>query len=435
MMTVSSRCSALTLFLLLSLFANGQTPPAVPAQLTLAQAEQLAVRNNPQISISKLGALAEAQVTRQVRSAELPNASGNLTAVLPHAGSRIAAGGLNNPLILERAAGGVTVSQLITDFGRTPILVQSARYHARAADAAQIATSQDIRFAVDDAFYRALSAQALVRVAEETVNARQTTTDQVSALTNAKLKSDLDLSFANVNLAQAKLLLLDAQNGAAESLATLNTLLGFENAPAYTLVETIAPPPALPTEPEAALVRQALRSRPDLLALDDQFRAAQSFARSEHELYRPTLSGLAAFGGTPVRGSSPLTPWYGAAGINLNIPIFNGFQYSARANEADYRRDQASEQVRDLRNRIAHDVRVTLLNLQAASQRTIVTAQLLQEANTALDLATTRYKLGLSSIVELSQAQLQQTQAAIGNTNARYDYQSASAALGFQLGQ
>ncbi len=63
-----------------------------------------------------------------------------------------------------------------------------------------------------------------------------------------------------------------------------------------------------------------------------------------------------------------------------------------------------------------------------------VTAEFLKEANTALDLADTRYRLGLSSIVELSQAQLQQTQAQIADANARFEYEADLAALRFQSG-
>src|ERR1022692_1243158 len=106
------------------------SPPAQP--LTLAQAEQTALRNNPRIAVSRLLALAQGQVVREVRAGELPTISGNLTAVDSHAGSRITAGGLNNPVVYERAAGGVTVSQLITDFGRTHNLVGSADLRAKA---------------------------------------------------------------------------------------------------------------------------------------------------------------------------------------------------------------------------------------------------------------------------------------------------------------
>src|SRR5579859_1075218 len=80
------------------------TPAQSTAQtLTLAQAEQLALKNNPRVAVSRLLALAEGQIVREVRSAELPTVTGNLTAADPHAGSRITAGALNNPIVYQRA--------------------------------------------------------------------------------------------------------------------------------------------------------------------------------------------------------------------------------------------------------------------------------------------------------------------------------------------
>ena len=118
----------------------------------------------------------------------------------------------------------------------------------------------------------------------------------------------------------------------------------------------------------------------------------------------------------------------------MNIPIFNGFLYQAQAKEASIRAKAAAEQTRDLRDRIVRDVRTAWLSANTAYQRVAVTAELLKEANLALSLAQTRYKLGLSSIVELSQAQFQQTDAAIGNTDAQYQYRLALAALNYQTG-
>ncbi|HEX8926118.1 MAG TPA: TolC family protein [Terriglobales bacterium] len=420
-----------------ALAASAQTPTANQAShgMTLQEAEQLALKNNPQITVSKLLALAQGQVSREVRSVEFPQATGNLTAVEPReGGTRITAGVLNAPNVFERAAGGVTFGQLITDFGRTGNLVASANLNEKAAAQNQIATQADITLAVDQAFYKALAAQALLNVAQQTVAARQTTADQVEALTKAKLKSDLDLSFANVNLAQAKLLLLDAENNKATAFANLNTLLGFERMQSYLLVdESGAPLPAAPTNQDQ-LVDLALHSRPDLAALEYRSESAEKFRRAEHDLLRPSVSALAAVGGTPVRVPQ-LTSWYGAVGVNVSIPLFNGFQFNARAKEADYRAAAAQQQVRDLRDRIARDVDVTYLQAQSSFQRVNVTAQLLAQANLALDLAKTRYELGLGSIVELSQALLQQTEAAIGNTNARYEYLSPLSSLRFQTGQ
>jgi outer membrane protein len=421
------------------LFAQAPTatpaPAPTPLQLTLHDAEQLALKNNPQITVARLLTFAQHQVTREARSGELPTATGNLTAVDAHNGTRITAGVLNNPSVFNRAAGGVTLGQLITDFGRTQNLVASQHLREQAQQQSELATAADIALATDQAFYAALAAQAQLLVAQQTVNTRQTTADQVQALANAKLRSDLDLSFANVNLAQAKLLLLDAQNRKDAAFTNLNEILGFEKATTYLLIDESNKPLSAPPATEEDLVQQAFRSRPDLAAIDDQLQAEQRFARAEHELSRPTISGLAAFGDTPVRADQITSPWYGAAGVNMSIPIFNGFLFSARAHEADYRASALEQQVRDLRDKIARDVRVTWLESNTAFQRVTVAAQLLQQANLALDLAQTRYKLGLSSIVELSQAQLQQTDAQIGSTNARYEYLTTLSELMYQTGK
>jgi outer membrane protein len=85
-----------------------------------------------------------------------------------------------------------------------------------------------------------------------------------------------------------------------------------------------------------------------------------------------------------------------------------------------------------MRNQISRDVRTSWLNANAAYQKLDVTQQLLQQANLGLRLAKTRYQMGLSSIVELSQAQLQQTQAEISYVQAGYDYQLSLATLTYE---
>jgi outer membrane protein len=140
-------------------------------------------------------------------------------------------------------------------------------------------------------------------------------------------------------------------------------------------------------------------------------------------------------GSVPIRPSAYYpTNWWGGIGVNMNITIFNGFLYSAQAKEASIRAQAVSEQSRDLRDRIVRDVRTAWLAANTAYQRVAVTDELLKEANLALSLAQTRYRLGLSSIVELSQAQFQQTDAAIGNTDAQYQYRLALATLNYQTG-
>ena len=401
--------------------------------LTLQEAEATAIKNNPQITVGKLQALEAHEFVREARSALLPQANLSITAVDSNPGSRISAGLLTNPTVYPRAAAGASVSQLITDFGRTTNLVSNQAFQAKAQDENAVATQQQIVLTVDQAFYNTLETKALLRVAEETVKARQLLVDQIQALTNAKLKSDLDLSFRNVDLARAKLLLLESQNNYQASLSTLSAVLGYPEQQSFAPVE-----PALPLEPPppdaAALVQTALNQRPEVKALEDQVTAASKYAKAEHDLWWPTISANGVAGLAPVRDDH-ISNWYGAVGVNINIPIFNGLLFNARGKSADLQTEVERKRLEDLQDNVARDVRNSWLDTQKAFERLSVTQQLREQANLALELAQARYRLGLGTIVEFSQAELQKTDADLQDTDARYQYFLTRIILSYEMGQ
>jgi len=407
-------------------------PQAPPQQLTLKIAEAMALRNHPLLQAANYDAQAANQVAREQKSAYYPTATGNITGAGAISNSRIAAGYLNNPSVYNRESNGLEVHQLITDFGRTSNLVGSARLGAKAASESAAQTQQDVLLAVNRAYFSVLRAQAVLKVAQETVTNRQVLADQVTTLEKNKLKSMLDVSFAGVNLAQAQLLLVQAQNDQNAATAELANALGLSNSQPFDLDEEPMPaaPPADPTD----LIAQALQTRPDLASARFTHDAAIRYARAERDLWMPTVTATGAAGITPAY-EAPITDRYAAAGINVSIPIFNGFLFSARHQEANLRAKAVDEGMRDLADRISRDVRTAWLDAGTAYQRLDVTAQLLKQAGLALDLAQGRYKLGLSSIVELSQAQLNLTQAQIADTSARYDFQIQSAVLSYQVGR
>ena len=412
--------------------AAAQTP--APERLTREQAEETALRNNPRISVSHLLALAQHQVVRESRAGELPTLTGSVTAEAANDGSRVASGAISDSRLFQHAGGGVALSQLITDFGHTSNLIASSKLQERAQNANALATREDVVLATDQAFYNALQAQALLEVARQTVSTRQATQGQVNQLTQNKLRSTLDLSFANVTVSQAQLLELDARNNANATMAALDEVLGLDHEVAYTLVDstTAAPPPPPDVD---VLVQLAIKQRPDLQSVDLNRQAEQKLSKAQADQKLPTISALGTVGAAPVRpGQYFRSSWDGGIAANVNVPIFNGFLFSAQAKEASLRANAVSEQTRQLRNQIVRDVHTAWLEANNAFLRIAVTAELLNQANQSLGLAQTRYRLGLSSIVELSQAQLQQTEADISHTNAEYQYRLALAALNFQIG-
>jgi len=325
----------------------------------------------------------------------------------------------------------VDVTQIITDFGRSINLSASSKLHAHAQAQAAVATRAEILLALDAAYFDALSAQSVLQVARQTVATRQFTDDQIKELATNKLRSALDVSFADVNLGEARLLLAGAQKDLESAFERLSNLLGERERRSYALMDQ--PTNGLPAEDDVELVQTALRNRPDVMQLRYERDAAEKFARAEQGLNYPTISAVGSAGILPVH-DPVMRNNYAAAGVNLSLPIFDGFLFSARKEGADLKARAAAEEVRNIEDNVIRDVRVALLNLKYAAARMTLTEQLLASARESLELANARYKVGSSSIVELSQAQLNETQAQIEQARARYDYQTRQAILRFQIG-
>jgi outer membrane protein len=245
----------------------------------------------------------------------------------------------------------------------------------------------------------------------------------------------LDQSIADSELSVAELNLVDARTEAGNAMLDLNEILGITGEANETLVdgeENLQMPLALDAQ---QLLATAYANRPDLAALLDEESSAEQLKMAERDLAKPTVQAMASAGNAPVRSDGITKEWYGAAGINVNIPLLNGSRFAVRSREAELAAMQAHARVTERRQQIERDLRKTLQSAQAAYQKIAVTEQLLEQADLALQLASTRYRLGLSNIVELNDAENAQIAAQIGAANARYVYRIWSAELRFQTGE
>ncbi len=428
MKTINRAGWLLTISLGLGTALSGELPV-----LTLPEAHETALRNHPRISVADLRTLAARQVTRQAQAGFYPNLWVNSMSVgTAGDNTRLAAiGALNNPAIFQRNAEGLVLSQLITDFGRTANLSASAKLRAEAEANNAQATRQQILLAVDGAYYSALQAQSVTRVAEKTVDTRQVFLDQVTALASNKMRSELDVSFARVNVEDAKLLLSKAQNDVQAAFTQLSILLGLREPRPCRLAEQPLPPEVSTNASE--YVQEALGTRPDLLSLRNEQSAAEKFARAEKDARYPVVSAVASAGVIPVHDSE-LPDNYAAAGLSVTLPVFAGGLYVARQHEAELKAHAMAESVRDLEDNVIRDVRVAWLNSQNAFERLRISRQLLDNAVQSFDLAQARYNTGISSIVEFNQAELSLLSAQIAFANTQYEYLLQRSALSFQTG-
>ncbi|HYM35353.1 MAG TPA: TolC family protein [Steroidobacteraceae bacterium] len=401
--------------------------------LTLEKAHAIALRNHPGLAAADYRAQAAEQVVRQTRAALFPQV--NLYGSAVEAGAndtRILAGGLNNPSIFDRTAVGAGATQLLTDFGRTSNLVASSKLQANAARESESATIAQVLFDVDRNYFGVMQAQAVERVAQQTVDTRQLLLDRVNLLAANKLKSDLDVSFARVALAEGTLLLQNAHNNVDSSMASLSAALGYRELKQFRLVDEASGAAEAPAD-VAKLIEKALRKRPELASLADERDAAIKLARAQRDARLPTVS-IVLSGGDAFAHDARLPDNYLAGGIQLSLPLFAGGLYAARQHEAELRAKAVSESLRTAEDNVIRDVRISWLSVNEARQRLQTTQQLRDYAARAFELAQARYDVGSSSIVELSQAQLAFSSAEIANASARYELLIKQANLNYQTG-
>jgi outer membrane protein len=403
----------------------------VSTTMTLAQAQEIALREHPHIASAALSAQASASVVKEARSAYYPTVSGNVTGVGAEPNATLSSGAVQTSSLYNRVASGVVANQLIADFGRTSQLVASARLRDQAQNQNIAFARAQVLLEVRRAYYDALSSEAVLKVAQATVDLRRLTLRQVNALAQSSLRSTLDVSFAQVNVSEAELALVRARNDARASHARLSAALGYQQDRPFTLADEPLPE-ALPAE-SGALIAEALQDRPDLQRVRLNQDSLVRLADAEKRLRNPTIVAAALAGVAPGRDDK-IRETYSAAGVNINIPVFNGGLFSARRAEAESRAAAAAKDVDDLIVQVSRDVQLAWLDANDAFERLDVTARLVTQANESLRLAQARYDSGLGSIVELNQAELNQTSAQITAAAAKYDYLSRRAALDYATG-
>ena len=391
---------------------------AAGLSVTLEEARDIALRNHPNLASAQLAASVAEEQVKEARAGFFPVATGFVNGV--EAGdrdTRIEAGGLNNPAIYDRVAEGVSVTAVITDFGRTGNLTSGAKSRARAEHAGYESTREQVLLGVDTTYYGVLQAKAVMKVAQDTLGVRTLLASQVSTLAKNAMKSDLDVSFAEVAKNEAELLLEKAQGDEASAEAMLSAAMGYPTPQEFDLPEPDSTPITVPAL--ADLSASALRTRPDLLRYRYERDASRSAAQAEKDANYPTLSAVGVAGTSPSHDYR-LPNSYEAGGLQLSIPLFAGGAYVARQHEAELKAHIAEEQLRQEEDLVTRDVKLAWIAASTSIRRLEISRQLLTNSSRAFELAQARYKVGSSSIIELSDAQLAETTAKIEVANAEY---------------
>jgi outer membrane protein len=403
------------------------------ADMTLSQAEATALANQPRLLAAQLRARSYAERVHGARAGYFPTVVFNATGVrVADTGTSTAAGTITTSAISDRFAYGGNLAQLITDFGRTSALVGSTRAAAEAQADAATMTRSLVRLNVRESYYQVLGAEGVLRAARAALENRALISRQLSTLAQSELRSTLDVNFAKVLESEAELAVVRAESIVAQSRSRLATAMGLQKPVTAVLADVPVTLDALPPEPDGLLV-QGLAQRADLAAAQLRQKASAEFALSEKRLSYPTLNVLGTGGEVPFHDHT-LHDNYAAAGFNLNIPILNGGAFRARQAEAELEATARTKDTEEVRLEVSEQVRDSWYRANEAYRSLDVTARLVAQSKEALLLAQDRYDAGLGSIVELNEAQLNETSAEITAADATYTYLSRRAELDYAAG-
>jgi len=328
---------------------------------------------------------------------------------------------------------GLNASQLIWDFGTTINRTRAATAGRDAQEAAEHTTELQIALQVRRAFFQAHAQHALVKVGEESVQNFERHLGQITGFVEQGIRPEIDLAQARTDLANSKVTLINARNGYSIAKAQLNQAMGVVGPTDYDVAdEDIG---VLPGEdgPSTDLAKTALDTRPEIVTLRRQQRAAQLTLTAVKGAYGPTLSAVGAISEAGVQLDALGTNWN--VGLVLSWPLFQGGLTTGQVREAQGNLDAAGAQIAQEELAVRLEVEQGLLDVQSAKVVISAAREALTNAKEQLRLAEGRYESGVGSIIELGDAQVAAANAAAQDVQAEYSLASARAELLSALGR
>jgi outer membrane protein len=418
--------------------AGGQPapPPAEPSQLTLQEAIRTALEKHPALQSSEFAVQGAEARFNQAKASYYPQVGG--AAIQSNGALRSNAflrpsGSLISPNQSDMTIG-VAASQTVYDFGQTESRVDAQRSDKTRVEKDAVTRRAEVVLGVERAYFSVLKRKRLVEIAEQTVRERDVLKRQVEVLYRNQLKSKLDFGLVNVQSTDAEFLVIRARNDLESAFAELNNAMGVEGSAAYALEDI--PATVEPPRPLGTLEAEALDRRPELLALKERMRTADHRIKAAGNLNFPTLQVVGSAGDTEHISNRPNLQeggWWGV-GAAVSVPLFTGFLIQNQVAEATAQQREAQAVYQAVAQNVRLQVKDSFLDLVTLIQQIKVAEQQVLIAREALSLASQRYKLGLSSIVEVTQSEVAITAAETRLAETQYNTKIAEARLRYAVG-
>ncbi len=388
--------------------------------ITLSAALTTAKKNQPSLKVARFQ-------TDQANS----RAIGARAPLLPQISAR--AFYVNNSG--DKWNGSVSASQLIYDFGKSSSQWRAAQATAESRMASEKTQELEIAYNVRSAFFNARAQQALVQVARETLANQEKRLQQTQAFVEVGTRPAIDLAQASTDVANARVKLIQAENSYAISKAQLNVFMGIVRDTQYELSDDSLPYIAGEEEPLDILLKEALRSRPELASWENQQRAQELELRSARGSYLPSLEVSTSLSfQNPAQGPDN-SSWDWSAQAGLIWPIFQGGATTAQVRAARAGILEIQAQKESQSQQVVLQVEQAILAIRAAKAEMEASQEAKTNAQEQLRLAQERYRAGAGSAIELGDAQVAFSNASAQRVGAEYSLASARAQLLRALGR
>jgi TolC family type I secretion outer membrane protein len=411
-----------------TLFA--QTAPAIPpsgSPLTLPQAVDIALANNPNTRTAWLQARAAEFAVGSARSAYYPE----IDVLASATRSRSAADGASGTTSI---APSLAINYLLFDFGGREAQVEQARQTLAAANFTNNAVMQDVVLQVQQQYYALLDAKALLDAQQSTLKERHANLDSAEARHNAGVATIADVLQARTALSQAQLTSETIEGNLRTIEGTLSTTMGL---PPTTRFEF----PSLPSASEVQqlghdverLIADAVKQRPELSAARAFAERARARVREVRAEGLPVITAVGSVGQTFLGGLNTRTTPY-SAGIALRFPLFTGWRNTYDIRQAETEVQIATEDLRGLEQQVGLQVWTSYFAMQTATRRLGTSRDLLASAQESANVAAERYRAGVGNIIDLLTAEAALESARAQEVQARTDWFVAVAQLAHDTG-
>jgi len=329
----------------------------------------------------------------------------------------------------DQYSAGFNVSQTIYDFGKTPTQVKIQKYNFDSSRSDLENVSEQIIFNVRQAYYGVLQTRRNMEVSAESVRQFEQHLEQAKGFFTVGTKPKFDVTKAEVDLGNAKLNLILAENALRLAVVTLNNSIGVPDAPEYALEDNLSFRKYDITLEDA--LSKAFQDRPDLKSVVARRQASESSIDLAKTGYYPVLTGNAAYSWSGEK--FPLEHGWDV-GAALSFPIFSGFLTKYQVQEAKANLNVLRANEESVKQTVISDVQQAFLNLKAAEER-VPTAKLnVEQATENLDIANGRYSAGVGNPIEVTDAQVSLITAKTSYIQALYDCKIAQAGLEKAMG-